>query len=323
VFEDLNSSLNYDPGEPAFAGLTVFTDQNDNGQPDQIPLGRIDARDGLPLEIPDQSIRTATLEIPTDLQITDLKVVLADLRHGFLADFIVTLIHPDGTRVVILQDFTIDGDRATELILDEAAPESIYALPEESLIATGTYRPSSPLAPLLGKSARGTWRLEIEDFFPRGTGSLHAWGLIIDGREAQAQAEASGRYSIDALTAPTTRLRTSLPAGRTLLAPGLAYHSVEHDPAQLAPVRDFAVRPMLLVPDDFGIRSIYLEADRIVLEVIGIPHRAHRVQRRADLSAGTWEDASTITPGADGIFIWTDPQPLPPSGKQFYRVVSP
>jgi subtilisin-like proprotein convertase family protein len=323
VFDDLNTSATYDANEPGLPGLAVFADLNDDGQPGDISLGRIDATAGLPLTIPDQTIRTANLQITSDAQLTRIKVVLADLRHTLTNHFIITLIHPDGTRVRLVEDLYIEGFDITDLILDDAAEQPLAALPEESIVATGTYRPTSPLAPLLGKSVRGTWKLEVEDFFPNFSGSLHAWALQLEGREPRADTDAVGRYTLDALTVASTRLRVALPEGRTLISPAVAFHAVTLDPGQLGPVLDFAVGPAAVVPADFGIRTIRFETDRVVLEVIGVPLRAHRVQRREDLVAGDWVEAGTVTPGAEGVFIWQDPLPLPAIGRQFYRVVSP
>jgi subtilisin-like proprotein convertase family protein len=104
--------------------------------------------------------------------IADLQVRL-DLNHPRLADLAVSLIAPDGTIVPLVATGTAGANFAGTTFADSAARTLAQGLPPYA----GLYRPASPLSPLNGKDARGTWTLRVVDSVAGSTGTLVGWAV--------------------------------------------------------------------------------------------------------------------------------------------------
>lgn len=323
VFDDQNGDGLRTSGEPALSGYRVFADLNGNGTPDLFDAGRIDGVSGLPLNIPDIGVRFLNLPVTEPRQVEKIRVIISNLNHTNPSELALWLVHPDGTRVLLFDGIGVVSSGFRDLILDDAAPTSARDLEFiETNFITGTYAPFEPLSAMIGKAASGTWRLEVEDYLSGDTGRLNGWGVFIETREPEATTDSLGRYSIDSLGATAADLKVLLPDGWSQVSPVTPY-TFTHNPLDLAAVRDFALTSVITPPENFGIRSITTTAGRPTLDVIGVPLRPNRIQVRANLLEGDWQDAATVTPGASGLFTWEDPADLPPGTNRFYRVVSP
>lgn len=120
------------------------------------------------LPLPDVNTVTQTLDVPDDFTFDNLDVEV-DITHPFVGDLSGTLIAPDGSRFRLFARVGGGGDNFTGTIFDSEAstPVSAGAAP-----FTGRFRPLDSLAPLYGRSALGTWRLEIVDSGALDSGSL-------------------------------------------------------------------------------------------------------------------------------------------------------
>jgi subtilisin-like proprotein convertase family protein len=119
----------------------------------------------------------ATFTVPSGGAITDVDLRIDELRHTFLGDLRIELLH-EGVTVVIADQFgdpAFGGDDIVDAIFDDAA----LALPPNTGAGpvTGRVKPSGLLADLNGRPAAGVWTLRVTDTFPADSGELRRWGL--------------------------------------------------------------------------------------------------------------------------------------------------
>ena len=175
--------------------------------------------------------------------------VRVNITHGNDADLDIFLIAPDGTRVMLSTDNGGSGDNFTNTIFDGEAAVSIW---EGTAPFTGRYRPEgmegdynfrgpSTLNLLNGKSANGTWTLEIYDDNRGRSGTLVNWSLIVKGastgnglQSAEAVVKhVSTEKLVDALTLEQTEPLLA-EAGSRLAAAGEATSNLANVIVQIA-----------------------------------------------------------------------------------------
>lgn len=129
---------------------------------------------GPPVAIPDNTTVTASFVVADARAIQDINVKIGSLTHTYDGDLIITLIAPDGTRVLLSNRRGAGGDNYIDSVLDDAA-----ATPIASGVApfTGSFIPESALSVLNGMPASGTWTLEVQDAANLDTGTLTAWEI--------------------------------------------------------------------------------------------------------------------------------------------------
>jgi subtilisin-like proprotein convertase family protein len=119
---------------------------------------------------------TSTVPVCNTDRIADLNVQLY-ISHPWPSDLILTLIAPDGTRILLADQRGTGCCSYVQTIFDDEATTSIST---GSPPFTGSYRPEEPLSVVDGSIADGTWSLELQDTFPvTDPGHLIAWSLTI------------------------------------------------------------------------------------------------------------------------------------------------
>jgi subtilisin-like proprotein convertase family protein len=142
----------------------------------------------LELALPNgQNQSRSSLFIADDMPISDLNVSVA-MSHTYIGDLSITLAHQEtGAKVTVFDrpgypatrfgcqydDLYVDiSDEAERRIETECAPQ----LPT----INGKFQPNVPLSLFDGQSSRGTWLLELYDWYPSvDAGVLHHWKLRI------------------------------------------------------------------------------------------------------------------------------------------------
>src|SRR5262245_4519672 len=143
--------------------------------------------------IRDYGAVVSTLTIRQDPTIRDLNVRV-NVSHTYDSDLQITLVGPDGTRVPLFVRRGRSGDNLTNTVFDDEATQGIW---QGSAPFAGAYRPEYVLSAFDGKSAKGTWKLVVEDTALFDTGRLNGWSLTIDGSAA-----AAARAAAAAVTRP-------------------------------------------------------------------------------------------------------------------------
>jgi subtilisin-like proprotein convertase family protein len=113
--------------------------------------------------------------VPGGQVVNDVTVNLS-LTHTFDSDLIITLIGPDGTRVLLSNRRGFDGENFINTTFSDTA-----GTPIANGIApfTGTFVPDSSLAQLKGRAINGTWRLEVSDVAFLDSGNLINWSISV------------------------------------------------------------------------------------------------------------------------------------------------
>jgi len=192
VFEDLDGDGVLDPGEAPLAQQVVYLDLNGNGRLDRDPLIYSQST---PLNLIDNGVVTSTLDVSGVGRINELELRL-NLTHTYTADLQITLIAPDGTRVLLASGVGGSGDNFTDTVFSDDADVAIQG---GAAPFTGVFRPMQPLSVLRGTQADGRWQLEIRDTMPWDTGRLNSWAISFRNDEPFAVTAEDGSYSFEGL----------------------------------------------------------------------------------------------------------------------------
>jgi subtilisin-like proprotein convertase family protein len=122
--------------------------------------------------------------IPAGQLVAHVSVGL-DLRYAFTGDLVIKLIAPDGSVVVLSNEEPAFGvgdgvhtDGFNNMTFDDSGTPISTGFPPY----VGTFAPETPLSNLVGKTANGTWTLEVDDNFPLNDvedGKLNAWSIVL------------------------------------------------------------------------------------------------------------------------------------------------
>ncbi|NMC18815.1 MAG: hypothetical protein GYA33_00190, partial [Thermogutta sp.] len=192
VWDDSDGDGVLDPGEPPLAQQVVYLDLNGNGRLDRDPLVYSQST---ALDLIDNGVVTSTLDVSGVGSIDELEVRL-NLTHTYTADLQITLIAPDGTRVLLAGNVGGSGNNFSDTVFSDDADVAIQG---GAAPFTGVFRPMQPLGVLRGTPADGQWRLEIRDTMPWDTGRLNSWAISFRNDEPFAVTAEDGSYSFEGL----------------------------------------------------------------------------------------------------------------------------
>ncbi|AKV02710.1 hypothetical protein AKJ09_09373 [Labilithrix luteola] len=107
------------------------------------------------------------------------------LSHQWVGDVSLTLIHPDGTQVLLMMRpgisttdrYGCTGEDADITFTDGAAAQAAEQCNEAPPAIKGTGLPVNPLSILNGKPRNGTWSLRVADNAGFGIGAIDSWSL--------------------------------------------------------------------------------------------------------------------------------------------------
>ncbi len=115
------------------------------------------------------------VNIANSFNIVDVNVRIDTIIHTWDADLSISLIK-GATNVNIISGVGGSGDNFIGTVLNDSAATPIAS---GTAPFTGSFIPSSPLAPFVGQAVNGTWTLSISDGATGDTGLLKAWCLQI------------------------------------------------------------------------------------------------------------------------------------------------
>jgi subtilisin-like proprotein convertase family protein len=123
---------------------------------------------------------TSDLALTGNGTVTDVTVTIGQLTHTFDGDLTIEIVSPTGKRVTLFNRRGSSGDNLTNTVFSDAAATAIG-----SGVApfTGSFRPETPLAAMVGEPAAGTWKLAVVDGALQDTGTLGSWGASVSRRD--------------------------------------------------------------------------------------------------------------------------------------------
>lgn len=102
------------------------------------------------------------------------------LDHTWVGDLVARLTSPGGTAVTLFSQpggAGNSGNNFCQTVLDDAAASSIQNITVAQNPYTGSFRPATPLAALIGQNADGVWTLNVSDRASLDTGGVRAFSL--------------------------------------------------------------------------------------------------------------------------------------------------
>jgi subtilisin family serine protease/subtilisin-like proprotein convertase family protein len=140
----------------------------------------------------------STIKITKDITIKDLNVQV-NASHTYVGDLRITLIAPDGAKVVLFNHRGGSGDGLDDTVFDDEGANSIY---RGTAPFDGSYKPEYVLSAFDGKNAKGTWQLVVEDNALLDIGRLNGWSLKIEGAQKAASAGSAMPQAASLVSAP-------------------------------------------------------------------------------------------------------------------------
>lgn len=130
-----------------------------------------------PVPVPDvSSVSTvATINSADARQIIDVDVRF-NMLHTNVGTTTIWLRHPDGTLVTLSNRRGGNDDNFTDTIFDDEATVLIGA---GTPPFTGRFKPDGSLAALDGKTAQGTWKIEVRDDLAGDAGTITGFELLL------------------------------------------------------------------------------------------------------------------------------------------------
>ena len=218
VYRDTHDYGVLNPDEAGLPGVTVYDDLNGDGVLNTSPIIASYASTDVPLPIVDNQTTTSLINVDAvPSPILDVNVHLT-LTHTYDADLVMTLVAPDGTSVILAQNNGGSSDDYVNTVFDDQATTPIGS---GAAPFTGSFRPITPLAALVGKSAGGTWTLRVEDQADADVGSLAGWSLDVeyDAVEPSVVSGPDGTYLFPYVVQGPHSIRVAVPNGASLTAP--------------------------------------------------------------------------------------------------------
>ena len=127
-----------------------------------------------PLTISDQvEPAISSIEITEDFIIDDINILNVNGSHTFVGDLDMTLIGPNGTRVLLLTG-QCGSNENFDLSFDDQSTLSNVSCPITDGIR---YRPEQSLSVFSGLSSQGVWSIEVSDRVQFDDGVFNSWAL--------------------------------------------------------------------------------------------------------------------------------------------------
>ena len=215
VYGDSNGDGSYQPGlgERGLGGVTVYHDENNNGQFDRGFYTQSAPPADLPVPILDFATINSTIlvqNLPGVVRDVDVTVYI---EHPYTFDLDAWLISPGGRRVLLFEgpgEEDEDGRSMNftgTIIDDEAHDFFLGGLPP----FTGRFRPAASLSRMDGAAMNGTWTLQVKDYSALDEGMLLDWSVTFETGTGRAEPSAvsgpDGAYALTRIPVGSYRMR--------------------------------------------------------------------------------------------------------------------
>lgn len=117
-----------------------------------------------------------SISVPLTGILTDVNTTVSG-THPWIWDLIVSLQHPDGSVVKLLNRKCNNSSSGFNILFNDGAPAIVC-----STNVNGTYAPSDFLSMLNGKNLYGDWLLTATDYYSGKTGTINNWSLEVCGK---------------------------------------------------------------------------------------------------------------------------------------------
>ncbi len=141
----------------------------------------------VPKATADGSTVSSLITVSAAGKLRNIKVTVGQLTHPADKELRLTLLSPDGTRIVLADGLGGNGANYTGTVFTLAAPSIVNG----SAPFTGTFAPQGDFTRIFDKDMLGSWRLEINDAAGGSAGTLNSWSLELTRQQCGAHPTAS------------------------------------------------------------------------------------------------------------------------------------
>jgi subtilisin-like proprotein convertase family protein len=169
----LDSSL--ECGQNVDLSLALAADQGSATVPFTIGTGIASApvdytATDVPGAIPDgRGALTSALTVPRHGRVKEITVHIGHITHPYDGDLRITLVAPDGTRVLLVDQ---RGGQSADFVNTTLTANQDPTVRNGVGPFTGTFRAEGDLSSLIGAQEEGTWQLEVSDMSSGNIGTL-------------------------------------------------------------------------------------------------------------------------------------------------------
>jgi subtilisin family serine protease/subtilisin-like proprotein convertase family protein len=158
--------------------------------------------------IPDQGKTSSSINVNLDGTVYSITVTV-NISHTYDSDLYIHLQAPDGTDITLVYRSGGSGDNYTNTTFDDNAKQSIRT---GTAPFSGSYQPLSQLSNFKGHSAKGTWKLWVEDLSAGDTGTLNSWSITITTSSGTTTVQSA---SVDQSSTGSTASTSTTSSGST------------------------------------------------------------------------------------------------------------
>ena len=135
----------------------------------------------VPVSIPAGTTQDSSVTVNTfrATDVVDLATVNLSITTNDASSLVITLIAPDGTSVLLAshEPFRLaGGTNYTNTTFTDSAATPIYL---GNAPFTGSFQPEAPLSELIGHTANGVWKLQVQNSNSPQTATLINWSLSL------------------------------------------------------------------------------------------------------------------------------------------------
>ena len=141
----------------------------------------------VPKATADGSTVSSLITVTAAGKLRNIRVTVGQLTHPADHELRLTLLSPDGTRIVLADGLGGNGANYTGTVFTLAAPSIVNG----SAPFTGTFAPQGDFTRIFDKDMLGGWRLEVRDAAGGGVGTLSSWSLDLTRQQCGAHPTAS------------------------------------------------------------------------------------------------------------------------------------
>jgi len=141
----------------------------------------------VPKATADGSTISSLITVTAAGKLRNIRVTIGQLTHPKDSELRLTLLSPDGTRIVLADGLGGNGANYTSTVFTLAAPSIVNG----SAPFTGTFAPQGDFTRIFDKDMLGGWRLEVRDAAGGGVGTLSSWSLDLTRQQCGAHPTAS------------------------------------------------------------------------------------------------------------------------------------
>ena len=138
------------------------------------------------------------IDVEDNNEVIESISVFLDIGHRWNGDLSISLIHPNGTEIELIENawFVLGASTGMSVIFTDAATQNLSNSPD-SIGPRGIFLPDDPLSILIGEPSAGEWTLSVNDNVAQHEGMIFGVCLNINGIPCSTFVEGTAFYDFN------------------------------------------------------------------------------------------------------------------------------